>query len=71
MTSKLKADFFIDQYGNRFTANSRKELIAKIGKGRVSKMYVDTKDGRTLHVGYVVGQHWCSAALYSTAENTI
>jgi hypothetical protein len=27
----------------------------------VSKMYVDGKDGTAVHIGYVVGRHWCTA----------
>lgn len=58
-----KWTLYIDQYGNRFGAATVKELRAKIGCGgsRVSKMYRDKKDGRTVHVGYVVGTQWCTA----------
>jgi len=51
---------YLDQYGNKFHANTVKELRSKIGMGgsRVSKMYVDKKDGHTVHIGYVIGQHW-------------
>lgn len=50
----------VDQYGNTYHLDKhpRKELIEKIGGGRVSKMYQDTKDGKTMHVGYVIGRHW-------------
>lgn len=47
-----------DQYGNTlFCDNPRKELVAAFA-GPVSKMYVDTKAGDTIHIGYVVGAHW-------------
>lgn len=51
---------FISQYGEKFYANTVKELRSQINMGgsRVSKMYVDTKDGRTKHVGYVIGDRW-------------
>ena len=39
-----------------------------MGGGRVSKMYVDKKDGRSVHIGYVVGQHWLTA--YQRVEGT-
>lgn len=52
---------YLDQYGNKWWAHTRKELVAKIGGGRVSKMYVDKLDGRTVQTGYVVGPHWCTA----------
>ena len=48
---------FIDQYGNKYWASTVKELREQI-PGRCSKMYVDKTDGRTMHVGYVIGQHW-------------
>jgi hypothetical protein len=52
---------FLDQYGHRYFAKTLQELREKIGGGRVSKMYADKLDGRTVHVGYVVGPHWCHA----------
>ncbi len=48
---------FVDQYGNRFYAATRKELKAQI-PGRIGIMYADKKDGRTVRIGYVIGQHW-------------
>lgn len=51
---------WIDQYGNRWYARSVAELRRKIGGGRISKMYIDKKDGSTVHTGYVIGPHWCS-----------
>jgi len=60
---------FIDQYGNRFYANTIKELRSKIGMGgsKVEKMYIDRKDGSTIHTGYVIGGHWLTmyAPVYS------
>jgi len=50
-----------DQYGNTFKARTVRELRAVIGGGRISKMYVDKADGRTVHCGYVIGQHWLTA----------
>ncbi len=52
---------YIDQYGNSTWARTVRELRAKLGGGRVSKMYSDALDGRALHVGYVVGQYWLNA----------
>lgn len=55
----------IDQYGNHFWAQSVINLRKQIGLGgsRVAKMYVDKKDGRTMHCGYIVGKHWLTAYL--------
>jgi len=58
---KGKLMLYLDQYGNRWFARTVAELRAQIGGGRVSKMYIDAKGGETHHVGYVVGQHWCTA----------
>lgn len=52
---------YVDQYGNRWYAETVEELRRKIGGGRVSKMYRDKKDGKAVHTGYVVGKHWCTA----------
>ena len=56
-----KYTLFIDQYGNCWGACTVSELRDKIGGGRVSKMYCDTKAGKCYHVGYVIGHHWCKA----------
>ena len=60
---KGKRTLYIDQWGNRFWANTVKELRNQIGRGgsRVSKMYRDKKDGRIVHVGYVIAEHWLTA----------
>lgn len=52
---------FIDlRSGKRFWARTVKELRAQImnGGSRVHRMYVDTADGTTYHVGYVIGPYW-------------
>ena len=63
-----KRYLYLDQYGQRFYASTVKELREQIGMGgsKVSKMYNDTKDGRTIHVGYVVGSHWLT--MYAPVE---
>jgi hypothetical protein len=67
MNGKLM--LYLDQWGNRWWAKTVKELREQIGMGgsRVSKMYVDKKDGRSVHIGYVVGRHWLTA--YQPMEN--
>lgn len=52
---------FIDQYGQPVWAKTLKELKDKAGPGAVNKQYVDTRDGRTFHNGYVIGQRWFTA----------
>lgn len=56
-----KYTLFIDQYGNHYEARTVSELRAKVGGGRVSKMYVEDKSGKVYHIGYVIGRHWCDA----------
>lgn len=48
---------FIDQYRHAEYAYTVKHLQQQVG-GRVSKIYVDKKDGSTVHIGYVVGHRW-------------
>jgi hypothetical protein len=50
----------IDNYGNHYTIKKypRKELLEQLGYRGCNKMYVDTKNGKTKHVGYVIGNHW-------------
>lgn len=62
--AKMKrATLYVDQCGNKFWATTVKELRSKVdgGGSRVSPMYCDTTDGRTVRVGYVVGRHWLNA----------
>jgi hypothetical protein len=58
-----KTVLYLDQWGERYWARTIADLRAQIGMGgsRVSKMYIDKKDGSVAHVGYVVGQHWLTA----------
>jgi hypothetical protein len=60
---------YIDQWGSKYWAKTVKELRRAVGMGgsRVAKMYRDKKDGRVVHVGYVVGEHWLTA--YRPVEN--
>lgn len=56
-----KPMLYLDQFGNHFHARTVAELRRRVGGGRVSKMYQDKRDGRTVHCGYVVGPHWFTA----------
>ncbi len=59
----MKNYMSIDQYGQTYHdlgPHPRKELINRIGSKHVSKMYHDKNDGSVVHVGYVIGQHWCT-----------
>ncbi len=52
---------YVDQYGTLWPARSVRELRRRLGGGRISKMYVDRLDGSAVHIGYVIGSHWCTA----------
>jgi hypothetical protein len=52
---------YVDQYGGRHYARTVRQLRESCGGGRVSRMYRDKADGRTVHCGYVVGRLWCTA----------
>lgn len=59
---------FVDQYGNRWHATTVKGLASQINPyakaPKARRMYVDGRDGKTYHVGYIVsagrgnGDHW-------------
>ena len=36
----------------------RGQLLTKLCESHAEKMYIDTKDGETKHVGYVIGGEW-------------
>lgn len=61
-----KPMMYVDQYGYSVFARNRDELVKKAGGGRISKMYSDKKDGRVVHVWYVVGPRWFS--MYQPVE---
>ena len=58
----MKSNYMaLDKFGNTYHGlgqHPRKEQIERIGSSHVCKMYQDKKDGSTVHVGYVIGQHW-------------
>ena len=45
----------------RKEARTVSELRDKIGGGLVSKMYVNARSGNCYHIGYVIGNYWCTA----------
>jgi hypothetical protein len=51
----------IDQFGNTYHAldHPRKDLMERLNRRAASKMYVDV-DGKPVHIGYVIGRHWCT-----------
>lgn len=60
---------YVDQYGNKFYANTLKELREQVS-GRCSRMFIDTKGGKVFHVGYVIGGHWLTGYAQTMKEVT-
>lgn len=61
---KKERIMYLDQYGYKYFAKTIAELkkqVSPYGNPRVAKMYQDGKDGKTYHVGYIVGSAWCAA----------
>ncbi len=50
----------VDQYGHTYHGlkNPRKELCERLGREHADRMFVDGKDGKTYHVGYIIGGLW-------------
>ncbi len=51
----------VNQYGEKIVLRGehpRKELLEALGRSSAAKMYQDKKDGRIVHVGYIVGGLW-------------
>jgi hypothetical protein len=60
MAKTSKRYMAIDQYGQTFLhlTHPRTELCQRLGRRHANKMYIDTIDGRTKHIGYVIGGLW-------------
>ncbi len=50
----------IDQFGQTYHGleHPRKDLCERIGCKHVQKMFIDGKDGKMYHVGYVISGYW-------------
>jgi hypothetical protein len=50
----------IDQYGNHewINAHPRKELMERMGVQHADRIYIDTEEGKTYHIGYAISGHW-------------
>jgi hypothetical protein len=51
----------IDQNGHAFHdlgPHPRQALCARLGRRHADKMYIDGKDGKTYHIGYIIGGLW-------------
>ena len=51
----------IDQYGNTYHnlgQYPRKALLERLYRKHADKMYISTRDGRDIHIGYVIAKLW-------------
>jgi hypothetical protein len=51
----------IDQYGQTYHGigpHPRKRLLEILGAKHADKMYVDGKDGKAIHIGYIIRGLW-------------
>ena len=56
----MKHYMAIDQYNQTYHGlrHPRKDLLERLGRSKASKMYIDRKDGSSVHVGYVIAGQW-------------
>jgi hypothetical protein len=57
----MKTYLAIDQYGHDLLLESkhpRKELLEYHSTSHAAKIYIDTKEGTSRHIGYVVSGYW-------------
>jgi len=57
----MKTFMAINQYGETLHdlgPHPRKELMERLDRRQARKIYVDTKDGTTLHIGYIIAGGW-------------
>lgn len=61
----------INQYGNTYHGleKPRKDLLERLGRRHADKMYVDSKGGNTLHIGYIIGGEWLTVYKVQRMEN--
>jgi len=69
-----KEHMAIDQYGHTYHALGkypRKGLLEKLNRKHASKMYADKKDGRTVHIGWIIGGLWLTVYTVERMENAL
>lgn len=62
----------IDQYGQHYDdlgKHPRTELLNRLGYKKAEKMYIDKKDGSSVHIGYIVGSLWITLYKMTAWEN--
>jgi len=58
----MDAVMAIDQYGraehNLDSKHPRAALLDRLGATKAQKMYCDTKEGKSHHIGYIIHRRW-------------
>lgn len=62
----------IDQYGQAYHSlgeHPRKALLTRLGKTSAQRMYRDKKDGKSVHIGWIIGGLWLTLYTVTPVEN--
>ena len=60
-TYKFQSTMARDQYGqwhHDLGRHPRKELLNRLCRKKAQRMFIDTKDGTSKHIGYVIAGLW-------------
>ena len=60
MAKRKRLYMGVDQYGQYYHGlqHPRKDLLDRLGRKHADKMYRETQDGESRHVGYVIAGCW-------------
>lgn len=64
----------VDQFGQTYHnlgPHPRKELMRRLGTSHAARMYRDKKDGRTVHIGWVIAGRWLSLYEVTPVEKVV
>jgi len=67
---ELKYNFIgMDQYGSTYLIKKypRKELLERLDRKHANKMHIDSRDGTSRHIGYVIAELWIEVLRLSPA----
>jgi hypothetical protein len=68
----MKDSMAIDQYGQTFHGlgpHPRKALLERLSRKHAAKMYVEKKDGSSVHIGWIIGGLWLTVYSVTRMEH--
>ena len=68
----MKTYMAVDQYGHTehdLGPRPRKELLNRLCRKSARQMYVDKKDGRSVHIGWIIAGRWFTVFEVTRMEN--